>query len=47
MVFAFLREDGVVEAELDDLPAAMAEVRARTAELAAASATIETLSQLG
>ena len=47
VVFAFLREDGAVEAELDDLPAAMAEVRARTAELAVASATIESISQLG
>ena len=37
----------IIEAEVADLPAAMAEVRARTAELADASATIETLAQLG
>ncbi|MEO1063223.1 MAG: UvrD-helicase domain-containing protein [Actinomycetota bacterium] len=38
VVFAFLAEDGAVEAELPDLAAAVAEVRARTAELAALSA---------
>ncbi len=47
VVFAFLSEEGVVEAELPELPAALAEVRARTAELADASATVETLAQLG
>ena len=46
VVFAFLHEAGVVEAEVIDLPAAVAEVRARAAELADASATIETLTQL-
>ena len=46
VVFAFLHEAGVVEAEVIDLPAAVAEVRARAAELADASVTIETLTQL-
>ena len=38
MVFVFLGDDGAIEAELPDLPAAVAEVRATTDELAAASA---------
>ena len=46
VVFAFLNEAGVLEAELTDLAAAVAEVQERAAELAEASATIETLAQL-
>ena len=47
MVLPFLREEGVADPELPAVPAALAEVRARTAELADASATVETLAQLG
>ncbi|MEM8708474.1 MAG: PD-(D/E)XK nuclease family protein, partial [Actinomycetota bacterium] len=41
MVFVFLNDDGPVEAELPDLAAAVAEVKATTAELADASAVAE------
>ena len=41
MVFVFLNDDGPVEVELPDLAAAIAEVRAGTAELAEASAVSE------
>jgi hypothetical protein len=41
MVFVFLNADGPVEVELPDLAAAIAEVRAGTAELAEASAVSE------
>jgi len=47
MVFVFVNEDRVVEAELPDLAGAVADVRARTAELAAASAAIEAISEPG
>ena len=41
MVFVFLNDDGPVEVELPDLAAAIADVRAGTAELAEASAVSE------
>ena len=47
MVFVFVNEDQVVEAELPDLAEAVAEVRTRTAELAAASAAVEAITEFG
>ena len=41
MVFVFLDDDGPVEVELPDLAAAIAEVKASTAELAETSAVSE------
>ncbi|MEM8902451.1 MAG: UvrD-helicase domain-containing protein [Actinomycetota bacterium] len=41
VVFAFLAEDGAIEAELADLDGATAEVRTRTAELAVLSAATD------
>ena len=41
MVFVFLNDDGPVEVELPDLAAAIAEVKASTAELAETSAVSE------
>ena len=38
MVFVFLGDDGAIEADLPDLAAAVAEVRATTGKLAEASA---------
>ena len=46
MVFVFLAADGAIEADLDDVPAAIIEVEARAAELADLSATVEAFAEI-